>query len=73
MKLVVANIGDSRAVLCKNGTGKQITVDHDPLKERELVESKGGFVSKKPGINLDTSFLQLMQSEIHVNIWSIGL
>ncbi|KAL0321414.1 UNVERIFIED_CONTAM: putative protein phosphatase 2C 28 [Sesamum radiatum] len=48
-KLVVANVGDSRAVICKNGTGKQITVDHDPLKERGLVESKGGFVSKKPG------------------------
>ncbi|KAK4491551.1 hypothetical protein RD792_002303, partial [Penstemon davidsonii] len=48
-KLVVANVGDSRAVLCKNGTAKQVTVDHDPLKEKELVESKGGFVSKKPG------------------------
>ncbi|KAI3466883.1 hypothetical protein Pfo_023546 [Paulownia fortunei] len=24
-------------------------MDHEPLKERKLVESKGGFVSKKPG------------------------
>ncbi|KAL1187641.1 putative protein phosphatase 2C 28 [Cardamine amara subsp. amara] len=28
---------------------KQITVDHEPDKERDLVESKGGFISKKPG------------------------
>lgn len=48
-KLVVANVGDSRAVVCRNGEAKQISVDHDPLKEKELVESKGGFVSQKPG------------------------
>ncbi|KAK6154823.1 hypothetical protein DH2020_009071 [Rehmannia glutinosa] len=48
-QLIVANVGDSRAVLCRNGTVKQITVDHEPLREKKLVESKGGFVSKKPG------------------------
>ncbi|KAL0407547.1 UNVERIFIED_CONTAM: putative protein phosphatase 2C 28 [Sesamum latifolium] len=48
-KLVVANVGDSRAVICKNGTGKQITMDHDPLKERGLVESKGGNVPRVDG------------------------
>ncbi|XP_019160748.1 PREDICTED: probable protein phosphatase 2C 58 isoform X1 [Ipomoea nil] len=50
-QLVVANVGDSRAVLCRNGEVKQITVDHDPLKrkEKKMVESKGGFVSEKPG------------------------
>ncbi|ESQ52078.1 hypothetical protein EUTSA_v10017836mg [Eutrema salsugineum] len=48
-KLVVANVGDSRAVLCrKSDVAKQITVDHEPEKERDLVESKGGFVSKNP-------------------------
>lgn len=49
-KLVMANVGDSRAVLCSNGKAKQITIDRDPLKETELVESRGGFISKKPGI-----------------------
>lgn len=49
-KLVVANVGDSRAILCrKSDHVKQITVDHEPDKEKDLVESKGGFVSKKPG------------------------
>ncbi|XP_012830188.1 PREDICTED: probable protein phosphatase 2C 58 isoform X1 [Erythranthe guttata] len=47
--LIVANVGDSRGVICKSGTAKQITVDHEPMKEKKLVESKGGFVSKKRG------------------------
>lgn len=49
-KLVVANVGDSRAVLCKNGDAIQVTVEHEPLKEKEMVERKGGFVSWRPGI-----------------------
>ncbi|KAL8045567.1 hypothetical protein ABFX02_08G122800 [Erythranthe guttata] len=47
--LIVANVGDSRGVICKSGTAEQITVDHEPMKEKKLVESKGGFVSKKRG------------------------
>lgn len=50
--LVVANVGDSRAVLIRRGKVKQITVDHEPQKEeeKEEVERKGGFVIKMPGI-----------------------
>ncbi|KAJ0514447.1 putative protein-serine/threonine phosphatase [Helianthus annuus] len=48
-KLVVANVGDSRAVICKNGVAKQLSVDHEPSKEKELVENRGGFVSRMPG------------------------
>ncbi|KAL6535805.1 hypothetical protein OROHE_012649 [Orobanche hederae] len=47
--LVVANIGDSRAVVCKKGVAKQLSVDHEPSKEKKLIESKGGFVSNIPG------------------------
>lgn len=49
--LVVANVGDSRAVLIRRGKVKQITVDHEPQKEeeKEEVERKGGFVIKMPG------------------------
>lgn len=47
--LIVASVGDSRAILCRNGKAKQITTDHEPEKERDLIESKGGFVSQKPG------------------------
>ncbi|KAG1368310.1 putative protein phosphatase 2C 62 [Cocos nucifera] len=48
-KLVVANIGDSRAVICEEGVARQLSVDHEPLKERRLIESKGGFVTNEIG------------------------
>ncbi|KAL1568374.1 protein-serine/threonine phosphatase [Salvia divinorum] len=48
-KLVVANVGDSRAVICKNGVAKQLSIDHEPESERDTIENKGGFVSKFPG------------------------
>ncbi|KAM7492570.1 hypothetical protein LguiA_035491 [Lonicera macranthoides] len=48
-KLVVANVGDSRAVICKNGVAKQLSIDHEPNKERRVIETKGGFVSNFPG------------------------
>ncbi|KAI4322701.1 hypothetical protein L6164_022371 [Bauhinia variegata] len=48
-KLVVGNVGDSRAVICKNGKAKQLSVDHEPSKEKRDIESRGGFVSKIPG------------------------
>jgi protein phosphatase 1L len=48
-KLVVANVGDSRAVICKNGVAEQLSIDHEPSKEKRLIESRGGFVSNLPG------------------------
>ncbi|MFS7992483.1 putative protein-serine/threonine phosphatase [Helianthus anomalus] len=48
-KLVVANVGDSRAVICKKGVAKQLSIDHEPSKERKLIENRGGFVSTFPG------------------------
>ncbi|PON40084.1 Protein phosphatase [Trema orientale] len=48
-KLVVANVGDSRAVIYKNGKAKQLSIDHEPSVERESIENRGGFVSNFPG------------------------
>ncbi|KAL3686431.1 hypothetical protein R1sor_009005 [Riccia sorocarpa] len=48
-KLVVANVGDSRAVLCRGGVAIQLSVDHEPSAERGSIEGKGGFVSNMPG------------------------
>ncbi|KAL3503197.1 hypothetical protein ACH5RR_037646 [Cinchona calisaya] len=48
-KLLVANVGDSRAVICKNGLAKQLSVDHEPNKEKQNIENRGGFVSNFPG------------------------
>ncbi|ESQ27295.1 hypothetical protein EUTSA_v10018975mg [Eutrema salsugineum] len=49
--LWIANVGDSRAIVSRRGKAKQISVDHDPDTdtERNLIESKGGFVTNRPG------------------------
>lgn len=59
-RLVVANVGDSRAVICKQGTAEQLSIDHEPNKERKNIERKGGFVTNLPGLlilNLHMNFL----------------
>ncbi|KAI5073356.1 hypothetical protein GOP47_0011369 [Adiantum capillus-veneris] len=48
-RLQVANVGDSRAVLCKSGHAVQLSVDHEPKDERKMIERKGGFVTMLPG------------------------
>ncbi|XP_030513039.1 probable protein phosphatase 2C 44 [Rhodamnia argentea] len=47
--LWVANVGDSRAVVCERGSANQITVDHEPHTERKRIEEQGGFVTILPG------------------------
>lgn len=47
--LWIANIGDSRAVLCERGEANQLSVDHEPNTERERIERQGGFVTLLPG------------------------
>lgn len=47
--LYIANIGDSRAVICENGCANQITVDHEPDSERKRIEKQGGFVTNLAG------------------------
>lgn len=49
-KLIVGNVGDSRAIIFREDSVEEITVDHESLKDRSLVESRGGFVSKISGI-----------------------
>ncbi|KAL3533161.1 hypothetical protein ACH5RR_006682 [Cinchona calisaya] len=47
--LWIANIGDSRAVVCERGVANQLTVDHEPHSERKRIEKQGGFVTSLPG------------------------
>jgi len=66
-KLIVANVGDSRAVICENGKARQLSVDHEPSKEKKWIERRGGFVSKIPGKNqlFDVVITQKVQ-HLHV-------
>ncbi|KAG5394395.1 hypothetical protein IGI04_024358 [Brassica rapa subsp. trilocularis] len=45
-RLLVANVGDSRAVICRAGTAFAVSRDHKPDQsdERERIENAGGFV-----------------------------
>lgn len=47
IELVVASVGDSRAILCRKGNHKRLTEDHTPERkdERERIKKCGGFVS----------------------------
>lgn len=49
----IANAGDSRAVLCRDGKPLQLTQDHRPSCQEELrrVEAHGGFVCPEDRVN----------------------
>jgi hypothetical protein len=51
--VTVANAGDSRAVLCRNGVAFPLSFDHKPLQERELtrIRNAGGFVNHFGRVN----------------------
>eukprot|EP00929_Paragymnodinium_shiwhaense_P087067 TRINITY_DN47376_c0_g2_i2.p1 TRINITY_DN47376_c0_g2~~TRINITY_DN47376_c0_g2_i2.p1 ORF type:complete len:462 (+),score=140.73 TRINITY_DN47376_c0_g2_i2:74-1459(+) len=48
-ELLVANIGDSRAVLCRGGKAVMLTEDHKPnvAREKERIHAAGGFVQEE--------------------------
>jgi len=52
-QLVVANAGDSRAVLCRAGRAIALSDDHKPALESELtrIEQAGGWVTAQGRIN----------------------
>lgn len=47
IELVVASVGDSRALLCRKGKAVKLTVDHTPERkdEKERIKKCGGFVA----------------------------
>lgn len=47
IELVVASVGDSRAMLCRKGKAVKLTVDHTPERkdEKERIRKSGGFVT----------------------------
>lgn len=63
-KLVVANIGDSRAVISENGVAKQLSIDHDAGSERKEIEERGGFVTKFHG-NYKINCIPILSTKLH--------
>ncbi|KAH9300817.1 hypothetical protein KI387_012400, partial [Taxus chinensis] len=53
-KLLVVNVGDSRAVLCRNGRAIQLSVDHElgVSTEHGSIKTRGGFISNMPDPNV---------------------
>lgn len=49
--LVVANAGDSRAVLSRAGKAIELSSDHKPLNERSRISAAGGYVCPEERIN----------------------
>ncbi|NXU73506.1 PPM1K phosphatase, partial [Oreotrochilus melanogaster] len=47
IELVVASVGDSRALLCRKGKAMKLTTDHTPERkeEKERIRKCGGFVT----------------------------
>ncbi|XP_078532330.1 protein phosphatase Mn(2+)-dependent 1K [Lissotriton helveticus] len=47
IELVVASVGDSRALLCREGKAVKLTIDHTPERkeEKERIKNSGGFVA----------------------------
>lgn len=54
-RLVIANTGDCRALLSRNGRCHELTTDHRPLcaMERQRIEDAGGFVDCEGYLNGD--------------------
>ncbi|KAL8550579.1 hypothetical protein ACS0TY_009127 [Phlomoides rotata] len=50
-EMVVSNLGDCRAVVCRDGSAEALTTDHRPAREdeRRRIENKGGYVENHRG------------------------
>jgi Leucine-rich repeat (LRR) protein/serine/threonine protein phosphatase PrpC len=76
--LYVANVGDARCVLCTEGKGQRLSVDHTPkvAEEQQRVREAGGFVTSDGRVNGrlavsrafgDISFIPLVSSDPFIN------
>lgn len=63
-RLLVANAGDCRAVLCRRGRAIDLSADHDPLHdgERKRIESAGGIVTETEGVGYVNGQLSVARS-----------
>ena len=66
--LTVANIGDSRAVLCREGKAVALSIDHKPDRsdERIRIEANGGFVARHPE---EAAYLSLSEQQRNILLY----
>ncbi|EPS57222.1 hypothetical protein M569_17598, partial [Genlisea aurea] len=73
--MVVSNLGDCRAVLCRNGAAEPLTSDHCPSRddERRRIEDQGGYVEFHRGMWRTHGSLAVSRSigDSHLKEWGV--
>ncbi|XP_015783944.1 protein phosphatase 1K, mitochondrial isoform X2 [Tetranychus urticae] len=65
IELTIANVGDSRALLCRNGDARKLTIDHSPSLKSEkerIIKSGGTIIANSHGIGLVNGRLAMTRS-----------
>ncbi|XP_022775606.1 probable protein phosphatase 2C 14 [Durio zibethinus] len=75
-EIVVSNLGDCRAVLCKGGVAEALTTDHkaEQVDERKRIENKGGYIEFHRGAWRVHGILSVSRSigDAHLKDWVLA-
>ncbi|KAK6930951.1 PPM-type phosphatase-like domain [Dillenia turbinata] len=75
-EIVVSNLGDCRAVLCRGGVAEALTADHRAGldDEKKRIENKGGYVEMHRGSWRVHGILSVSRSfgDAHLKEWVVG-
>ncbi|KAL9311014.1 putative protein phosphatase 2C 14 [Arabidopsis thaliana] len=75
-EMIVSNLGDCRAVLCRAGVAEALTDDHKPGRddEKERIESQGGYVDNHQGAWRVQGILAVSRSigDAHLKKWVVA-
>ncbi|KAM7464673.1 hypothetical protein LguiA_032794 [Lonicera macranthoides] len=75
-ELMISNVGDCRAVLCRGGKAEALTKDHRASRddERKRIEDKGGYVEIHRGAWRVHGILSVSRSigDVHLKDWVIA-
>ncbi|KAL9270675.1 putative protein phosphatase 2C 14 [Drosera capensis] len=75
-EMIISNLGDCRAVLCRGGVAEALTKDHraDREDERKRVEDKGGYVGIHGGAWRVQGILSVSRSmgDAHLKDWIVA-
>lgn len=71
--MFVANAGDSRCVLCRDGVAVDLSVDHKPEddSERTRIEAAGGKVTNDGRVNGGLNLSRALGGQIHIPVFDI--